>query len=376
MQALIQGNPADTLQLPTDAGSFRTYLSVIDEWYIHHWHFILFAIGLAFAIYAVLTIADRLAEKWVAAHENNDSYISVSLRVVARTTGFFRLMLALELVDDIANAPGRVAHLIHVVFGIALVLQMAIWIRELIIGLIERMTHIGNAGSETLETAIVLIRILSSIIIYTIAGIMILDRLGLNVTGLVAGLGIGGIAIGLAAKNVFEELFSALSIIFDEPFKRGDKIRFDSTTAKVERVGIKSTRLRSNTGEQLIISNTNLLGKQIANLNRTTGDMRVNMPLHLIRQTPTAKLRALSDQLKSLVEQHRCTFIRAGFVGLGNSSLDYALVYDIPNALSAEEFQIKNDLGLAILELLEAQAISLSYPTSVSLSAGPDGIPV
>lgn len=355
----------DSLLLPTNARSFQLYFSVIDQWLRDHWHFIIVALFLAGCIYALLTILDKLAEKWVAAHEDDSRYIAIIIRIIARTSTFFRIMVALEIVVDLANAPGRISELIHMLFAISVVIQLAIWVRELLVSMIERMAHIGKAGSETLETAIVLIRILSSIVIYAVAGIMILDQLGLNITGLLAGLGIGGIAIGLAAKNVFEELFSALSIIFDEPFKRGDKIRFDTTTARVERVGIKSTRLRSEAGEQLIISNTILLSKEIANLNRP-GTKKAEIVLNLSKQTSAAKIRAMAAPLEAIVNAHDYDFSWAGMTQLGVVSLDYELRYDISVAQAKTDSQTKHDMYLAILEYLEEAGIDLASPMNMT----------
>ena len=123
-----------------------------------------------------------------------------------------------------------------------------------------------EAGSGTLANAMAIIRVLVSVALFAIAIILILDNLGVNVTALVAGLGIGGIAIGLAAQGIFSDLFAALSILFDKPFKKGDTIRYDQSTGTVERIGLKTTRLRSLTGEQLIMANTKLLEREIHNL--------------------------------------------------------------------------------------------------------------
>ena len=123
-----------------------------------------------------------------------------------------------------------------------------------------------RTAESALANAIALIRVLVSFTAFAIAIILILDNLGVNVTALVAGLGIGGIAIGLAAQGIFSDLFAALSILFDKPFKRGDTIRYDNSTGTVERIGLKTTRLRSVTGEQLIMANTKLLEREIHNL--------------------------------------------------------------------------------------------------------------
>src|SRR4029079_719783 len=144
-------------------------------------------------------------------------------------------------------------------------LQGAVWARELIMGVVGR--HSGDeAGENTLANALAVIRVLVSVTLFAVAIIVILDNLGVNVTALVAGLGIGGIAIGLAAQGIFSDLFAALAILFDKPFRRGDTIRFDQTVGRVERIGLKTTRMRSLSGEQIIMANTKLLEREIHNL--------------------------------------------------------------------------------------------------------------
>ncbi len=112
------------------------------------------------------------------------------------------------------------------------------WARELVLGIIEHRAG-GLEANSGLGSAIGIIRLLVTIAIFSIAIVVVLDNLGVNVTGLVAGLGIGGIAIGLAAQGIFDDLFSALSIIFDKPFRRGDSIRWDTTSGTVENIGLK-----------------------------------------------------------------------------------------------------------------------------------------
>ena len=116
--------------------------------------------------------------------------------------------------------------MIHILFVVSAALQAAVWARELVLGLIQHRIG-GDGEASTLGSAIGIIRLLVSVALFAIALIVILDNLGVNVTGLVAGLGIGGIAIGLAAQGIFSDLFAALSIIFDKPFRRGDGIRFE-----------------------------------------------------------------------------------------------------------------------------------------------------
>src|SRR3546814_2816 len=160
------------------------------------------------------------------------------------------------LVVSYANPPQMVLKTVAFLFTIAAVFQCAIWAREIILGLVERRTTADE--SQSLANAMGLIRVLVTFALFAIALIVVLDNLGVNVTGLVAGLGIGGIAIGLAAQGIFSDLFAALSIIFDKPFRQGEVITYDQTTARVERIGLKSTHLRAMSGEKKVISNAKI----------------------------------------------------------------------------------------------------------------------
>ena len=144
---------------------------------------------------------------------------------------------------------------------------------------------------------IAIIRVLVSVALFALAIVVILDNLGVNVTALVAGLGIGGIAIGLAAQGIFSDLFAALAILFDKPFRRGDIIRYDNTTGTVERIGLKTTRLRGLGGEQVVMANTKLLEREVHNVT----DARVRriwLPFGLVYQTPPDVIERLPEILK------------------------------------------------------------------------------
>src|SRR5688500_12177893 len=155
------------------------------------------------------------------------SWRNVVGRVLARTSLFFIAVAAIKLVSTQAAAPNFLQRTIDIVFIVAAALQAAIWGRELVLGYIQQ--RIGEDEDRgRLSSAIGIIRLLVTVTLFAIAIIVILDNLDVNVTGLVAGLGIGGIAIGLAAQGIFSDLFAALSIIFDRPFRRGDTISFGS----------------------------------------------------------------------------------------------------------------------------------------------------
>jgi len=330
------------------------------------------AVGAALIVFVALSWLKRIASKIARESEHRAHVKSIVARTLARTSKFFRVMVSIELVNQIANAPAALTDAIDILSTIAIVVQVAIWLREIILGMIERRAGEGLHEHETLQSAMVLIRLLVSFVLFAVAAIVILDNLGVNVTGLVAGLGVGGIAIGLAAQGIFSDLFAAISIIFDKPFRRGDTVSYDNTIARVEVIGMKSTRLRALTGEEKIISNSKLLEKEITN-NTLTLYRRVTFVLTLVYQTPPALAKRIPEILREVVESNGAQFIRAGFNNFAASSLDFHLVFDIESDDVEVMFQARHDVGIAIIDRFAGEGISFAYPTQTTFTAAPDG---
>ena len=193
-------------------------------WAIENLADITVALAVAAAIVAVLYGVRALVVRGCKRLGPHHPFATVVLTTVRKTRLWFLIALALQLVQGYLHPPQDVAKTVTFLFTVATALQAALWARALIIGLIEARTGQSEDDSSSLASAFGIIRLLVSIAVFAIAGIVVLDNLGVNVTGLVAGLGIGGIAIGLAAQGIFSDLFAALSIIFDKPFRVGDVI--------------------------------------------------------------------------------------------------------------------------------------------------------
>ena len=293
-------------------------------------------------------------------------------RALARTSSVFIILCAAELVAEHAATPPPILRTINVLFVIAAAFQAAIWARELILGFVQHRVG-GEDEHSTLGSAIGIIRLLVSVALFAIAIILILDNLGVNVTGLVAGLGIGGIAIGLAAQGIFKDLFAALSIIFDRPFRKGDGIKVDQLTGTVERIGLKTTRIRSLSGEQVVLSNANLLEKQLHNY-AFLEHRRIVLPFGLIYQTPPEVCARVPDMIREIVEGHELTtLVRCGLTGFGASSLDYELQFDVHSADYEQVFRTRSAICIAILRAFNEAGIEFAYPTQTSFTAAPDG---
>lgn len=358
---------------PITAEDIEQKLSGLWAWISAHAVEIAIAVGVGTAIYLALAYVQRHARKYAERQPDRLSLAAIVGRTLAKTKQYFLIMISARLVVGFSEAPDGIVRIVTFLFTVAAVFQVAIWAREIILGMIERRASGSeDAGSETLANAMSLIRLLVTVVLFAIAAIMVLDNLGVNVTGLIAGLGIGGIAIGLAAQGIFSDLFAALSIIFDKPFKRGETIGFDTTTATVEKIGLKSARLRSITGEEIIISNTNLLGKQIINYTRLNR-RRTRYRIGLVYQTAPDRARQVPGMLKEIVEQAGGVFIRCGFVGFGACSIDFELDFDIMSSDFEVVFEGRHRIGLAILERFNAEKLEFAYPTQTTFTAAPDG---
>ena len=354
------------------APRLQSYWDALSTWVQSNYVELGIAVVAAIIVFLVLSWLKHIASNIARASEHRAHLKSIIARTLARTSKFFRVMVSIELVNQIANAPVALADFIDILFTIAIVIQVAIWLREIILGLIERRAGEGIHEHDTLQSAMVLIRLLVSFALFAVAAIVVLDNLGVNVTGLVAGLGVGGIAIGLAAQGIFSDLFAAISIIFDKPFRRGDTVSYDNTTARVEVIGMKSTRLRALTGEEKIISNSKLLEKEITN-NTLTLYRRVTFVLTLVYQTPPALARRVPEILREAVEANGAQFIRAGFISFAASSLDFHLVFDIESDDVEDMFNARHEIGIAIIDSFTREGISFAYPTQTTFTAAPDG---
>ncbi|MGV3731325.1 MAG: mechanosensitive ion channel family protein [Sphingopyxis sp.] len=339
-------------------------------WVNSHWLEIGIAVALGLAIYFLLSMIRGFALKRAQSAPGEFTLTDIVGRVIHKTKSLVLAIVSVRMVAGYAQPPALILNVIHFAFTVAVVLQAAIWAREIVLGLIQRRA--AESHNETLNNAMGIIRLLISVALFAVAAIVILDNMGVNVTGLVAGLGIGGIAIGLAAQGIFSDLFASLSIIFDRPFRVGETIKYDNSIATVERIGLKSTHLRSVNGELLVISNTNLLSKEITNyahLHRR----RVQFAIGVVYQTTPEMLRALPALLKAQVEAESHEFVRSSFIGFGASSLDFELVADIHSDDYNEVIAARTAIGIRVFDEMTKAGYDFAYPTQTTFTAAPDG---
>lgn len=205
-------------------------------------------------------------------------------------------------------------------------------------------------------------------IVLWIAGLLFLiDNLGYDITTLIAGLGIGGIAIALAAQTILGDLFSYLVIFFDKPFEIGDFIIIDDKMGTVEYIGIKTTRLRTLGGEQLVCSNTDLTNSRVHNYKRMQ-ERRVAFEFGIVYNIPPAKLKIIPQMVKRIVESLEDTrFDRAHFKSFGDFSLNFEVVFYVLSSDYNKYMDIQQEINLRLFEVFEKEEIEFAFPTQTVL---------
>jgi small-conductance mechanosensitive channel len=215
---------------------------------------------------------------------------------------------------------------------------------------------------------------IAQIVVWILGLILLLDNLGIKVSAFVAGLGITGIAVALAAQTILGDLFSFFVIFFDQPFEVGHNIKVGDFQGDVEHIGLKTTRLRSGDGEQIIISNKNLTDSRVQNFRRMHR-RRVVFALDLDRAAPQASLRALPELIKSQYARFSdVTFERCHFRQFAETGLRFEIAYVLETPDYARHVAVQHESNLGILEELEKAGIRLAVPArTVQILPNPAG---
>lgn len=222
--------------------------------------------------------------------------------------------------------------------------------------------HLPDAPQDAAELPAVL-RVSLMLVLWIFGVLLILSNLGINVVSLVAGLGIGGIAIALAVQNILGDIFSSYSLYFDKPFKEGDFIIVGQHMGTVKKIGLKTTRLESLDGEEIVISNQELTSTRVRNYKRMH-QRRVVLHFGVLYDTPPAMMRKIPTMVREVIEAtENVRFDRAHFKQFGDSSLDFEVVYYMLNSNYNAYMDAQEQINLAIMERFAQHAIGFAFPT-------------
>ncbi|QID19910.1 mechanosensitive ion channel family protein [Nitrogeniibacter mangrovi] len=253
-------------------------------------------------------------------------------------------------------------------------LQLGLWTSHGVGLVLRRRIEAREASDDGASaTALAVAGFIIRLTLWSIVLILVLDQFGFNVTTLVASLGVGGVAVALAVQNILGDLFASLSIALDKPFVIGDFIVVGEVVGTVEHVGLKTTRIRALSGEQIVVANGDLLGSRIHNYKRLQ-ERRVVFHFGVLYDTPADTLANIPALVREIVEQTEDTrFDRAHFQSFGASSLDFEVVYYVLTADYLRYMDVQQEINLALVRRFADRDIGFAFPTqTVHLASVPE----
>ncbi len=328
---------------------------------VFKWLLFILTATASYIILKILTnsLKKQLSKKLPGSLSKSISYILI---IFQKTKLFFLLVLSIYIGAAWLTLPEKILLYLRTIFIFASWIQIGIWLNEIIVNYINLKSNQTEDGED--RTTMNALKTILKIVLWSIIFILIVDNIpGVEVTALVTSLGIGGIAIGLALQNILGDLFSSLSISMDKPFIIGDFIQVDNFLGTVEKIGLKSTRLRSISGEQLIFSNSDLLNSRVQNFKRLER-RRVVITLAVLYQTTPEQLRLIPDLIKTIFSnEDGLTLDRVHLANFGDFSINYELVYWVESADYNMHMDQKQEILLKIFDQFIANEIEFAYPT-------------
>jgi len=283
--------------------------------------------------------------------------VKITSRFIIPLFYLLALYFAFGFIEVPASA-GKVLKVIYLVITVWIVIKFARSVIEFVIN-----KYAQETGKEDTVRKFRPLVAFVSFTFYIIGILFILDNLGFQISTVIAGLGIGGIAIALAAQAILGDLFSYFVIYFDKPFELGDFIRVDDKAGTIERIGIKSTKIRSLSGELLILSNSNLTNSRVHNFKQMFR-RRVVFTFGVVYQTKPEQLEEIPNIVKGIIDEYpNATFDRSHFFRYGDFSLDFETVFFVETNEYVKYMDIQQDINLKIYKEFEQRGIQFAYPT-------------
>ena len=336
------------------------------------WTLVASAAGVAALVLALLWLARGVARRQYArlARTEATEVLEIPLLAASRTTLAFMLVVAAYAGLSMYGLEGRLAEWGSRILTIAIFWQAGLWVSTAAVAWLDHRRKVTLEEDKAVAGSIGIIRFVARVVIWGMVLLLTLENLGVDITALVAGLGIGGIAVALALQNVLGDLLASLSITLDRPFVLGDFLIVGDHMGSVENIGIKSTRLRSLTGEQIVMSNADLLSSRVRNYGRMY-ERRIVFSLGVTYETPREKLKRIPPLLREIVEaEEGVRFDRAHFAKYGDFSLDYEIVYYVQSPDYGRYMDAQQAINFRIHEAFEELGVEFAYPTQTLWIAG------
>jgi small-conductance mechanosensitive channel len=337
---------------------------------------VLIALGIAAAVFLVLLFLRELAVRRLTkrAEKTPSGLDDLVVALGRRSPVLVIAAVALYAGSLYVTLPSRPERILRAAAEVAVFLQIALWSSVALDFWLARQRRRMDHDPTSAALAGVL-RFVAKLAVWALVLLMALDNLGINVTALITGLGVGGVAVALALQNVLGDLLASLSIVLDKPFVLGDAITVDTLTGTVESIGLKTTRLRAVSGEQLVFANSDLLKSRIHNWKRLA-ERRVLLTFGVPYDTPPDAIERIPGMIRELVEAQNLTrFERAHFKGLGASSLDFEAVYWILTPDYRLYMDRQQAVNLGLLRAFERERLDFASGTQTLLLTRPEERP-
>ncbi len=329
------------------------------------------AAAISLGAYIVLDLLRRLLSRNLRrfASWTSGDFDDLIVELIQNTGIFFLAVLAVYAASRLLVLSARAETAFGWILITAVVYQAGRWGNQVISYFIR--AHLRRVGEDPLaETTLQGLAFIGRLLLWAVLVLLALNNMGVQITALVTGLGIGGVAIALAVQKILGDLFASLSIVLDKPFVLGDFIIVDDLMGTVEHIGMKTTRLRSLSGEQLVFGNTDLLSSRIRNYKRMS-ERRALFGFGVVYQTPREKLEKIPQMVHDIIGSVENTRLdRAHFKGFGDSSLDFEVVYYMLVPDYNAYMDAQQEINLRLYSCFEEQGIEFAYPTRTLFISG------
>lgn len=358
----------DTRHWLTDAEAFGIPLST-------------YAIAVAAAVLSFLALRLAVAvglrqASRIAKHSHN-RVDDVLVEVLSRTSPWLLALASVLVGLGMLDLPDRWHSRVDQLWFVALALQVALWAHRGIGLFMQRYIarQSGTANTSTKVQASASAMLLSwalRTVLWAVVLLAVLSNMGINVTAFVASLGVGGIAVALAVQNILGDLFASLSIAVDKPFEVGDSIAVQTFSGTVEHIGLKTTRIRSVGGEQIVIANADLLKQPVRNYKRMA-DRRIEFKFSVSNATTPEQAEAIPALVRRLIEANdKLRFDRAHLTGFRENFIDFEVIYVVRTADYKVYMDLQQKINLALMRELAEMGVGVGAPTrSVQLLRQP-----
>lgn len=318
----------------------------------------------AAAVWSGLLIVRRLIASRYKKYSTTQQRLPIRLLayLAGNTKQFFFAVIALDAAQSGLTLPDSIQHLVSAVVLILLLVQIGLWAGGAVRFYVERK-ELERGADRAFAGSLDIINFVARMLIWSLLVLVALDNFGVNITALLAGLGVGGVAVALALQNVLGDLFASLSIALDKPFVVGDRLVIDTFIGNVEHIGIKTTRLRSDSGEQIILSNADILKSRVRNFGRAQ-EQRSLTTIRVTYGTPVDKLRRIPELLEAIVRtQPNARFERCHLKTLGDSAVHFELSYFVQQPNLNPLLDLQQAVNLGIIEEFRRLGVDFDQPT-------------